>query len=308
MIRLGAADWHRAMWRLLWPLNVLSRFGTNGYKRLHWLGSNLQRWADTQSPRQFRPQWSPWQQPVFHPFHLKLAKAVISAPVLIHISNYVQTVDDRCCQKNYKKIQSTHWHEHLWSLFLERSVTRRGKCIYTVWIQPFPLLPEKLFKTRKAVSKLLMDVLFAVTWIMGRQAWHMYLSCSVHWVMQAVMLHSHHLFPFSQFSSYLLTLTWCQQALPWTRTGWFILSMAPQFERWTRTESSPLSWDPTTSHLRDRWPVTTVWTSVRWIIYTKVPDNCISSPQSIYSLKTWHVYIRNSIRNTSFIPENGSLG
>ncbi len=85
--------------------------------------------------------------------------------------------------------------------FLERRVTRWGKCIYTVWIQPFPLLPHKLFKTRKAAHELLTAVLFAVTWIMGRQAWHMYPSCSVHWVMQAETLHIYHVFLLSQVFS-----------------------------------------------------------------------------------------------------------
>lgn len=149
----------------------------------HWIGCNLQPWADTQSFRQFSPQLSPWQLPVFHPFHLKLAKAVISALSLIHFSNGVQIVDDCWCQKFPKR--TTHWHSHLPGPFLELRVRRCGKCTYTIWIQPFPLLPEKLFNTRKAAPELLMAVLFAVTWIMGRQARHMYPSCSVHWVMQA---------------------------------------------------------------------------------------------------------------------------
>lgn len=134
---------------------------------------------------------------------------------------------------------------------LERRVTRRGKCIYTVWIQPFPLLPEKLFNTRKAACELLMAVLFAVTWIMGRQAWHMYPPCSVHWVMQAEMPHISHVFLLSRFFFLLLfsffpLLTWCQQASPWTRMVWFISLMALRSERWTRTASSPLSLVPTT--------------------------------------------------------------
>lgn len=84
---------------------------------------------------------------------------------------------------------ATHWHSHLpWSSFRE-GIARCGERTYTVWIQPFPLLPKKLFNTRKAAHELLITVLFAVTWIMGRQAWHMYLSCSVHWVMQAEMRH-----------------------------------------------------------------------------------------------------------------------
>lgn len=92
-----------------------------------------------------------------------------------------------------------------WGPFLERRVTRCGKCTYTVWIQPFPLLPNKLFKTRKAAHELLTAVLFAVTWIMGRQAWHMYPSCSVHWVMQAETLHICHVFLLSQvFPPFLL--------------------------------------------------------------------------------------------------------
>lgn len=158
----------------------------------HWLGCNLQLWADTQSLRQFSPQLSPWQLSVFHPFHLKLAEAVISAPSLIHFSNGVQIVDDCCCQKISQTHHSLTPPTSQGPFFWKRRVTRRGKCIYTVWIQPFLLLPEKLFNTRKAACELLMGVLFAVTWIMGRQAWHMYPSCSVHWVMQAEMPHIYH--------------------------------------------------------------------------------------------------------------------
>lgn len=70
-----------------------------------------------------------------------------------------------------------------------------------------------------------MAVLFAVTWIMGRQAWHMYPSCSVHWVMQAEMQHISHVFwwsqaffflsPFSPPLSFPLLLT----SLTWVSTG-----------------------------------------------------------------------------------------
>lgn len=237
----------------------------------HWLGCSLQLCADTQSLRQFSPQLSPWQLPVFHPFHLKLAKAVISAPALIHFLNGVQIVDDCWCQKKSPKC-TTHWHPTSRGPFLER-VTRRGKCIYTIWIQPFPLLPEKLFNTRKAAHELLMAVLFAVTWIMGRQAWHMYPSCSIHWVMQAEMPLIYHVFLlqvffFSFFSPFFsLLLTWCQQASPWTRMVWFILLMAPRSVRWTRMASSPLSLVPTTWHRLALWPVTTAWTSIRWLIH-----------------------------------------
>lgn len=123
----------------------------------------------------------------FRPFHLKLPKFP-----LIHVQNAVQIVD--YCTK-------ISWTQGLidtptsWGLLLGREVTRRGKrTVYTVWIQPFPLRPKKLFNTREAAHELLTAVLFAVTWIMGRQAWHMYPSCSVHWVMQAEMLHIYHVF------------------------------------------------------------------------------------------------------------------
>lgn len=84
----------------------------------------------------------------------------------------------------------THQHLHLKkSPVLDEgwrgSLQEGGKCRCSIWIQPFPLQPEKLFNSRKAAHELLKDVLFAVTWIMGRQAQHMYPSCSVHWVMQA---------------------------------------------------------------------------------------------------------------------------
>lgn len=170
--------------------------------------------------------------------------------------------------------RTTHWHPRSGGPFLERRVARRGKCIYTVWIQPFPLLPEKLFNTRKAALELLMAVLFAVTWIMGRQAWHMYPSCSVHSVVQAEMPHICRVFLLSQlfFSlsllfSFLPPLTWCQQASPWARMAWYILLMAPQSGRWTRTASFPLSLVPTTWHRLALWPVTTAWTSIRWLIH-----------------------------------------
>lgn len=39
---------------------------------------------------------------------------------------------------------------------------------------------------------------------MGRQAWHMYPSCSVHWLMQAEMLHFYHVFLLSQLPSLFL--------------------------------------------------------------------------------------------------------
>lgn len=52
-----------------------------------------------------------------------------------------------------------------------------------------------------------MAVLFAVTWIMGRQAWHMYPSCSVHWVMQAEMQPILHVFLLSQVSLFFPPLS-----------------------------------------------------------------------------------------------------
>lgn len=119
-----------------------------------------------------------------------------------------------------------------------------------------------------------MDVLFAVTWIMGRQAWHMYPSCSVHWVMQAEMQHIYRVFLLSQSLppplNPLHPLTaplWSQQVSPWTRTAWFTLSTAPRSGRWTRTASSPLSWVPTTSRRLALWPATTAWTSIRWLTH-----------------------------------------
>lgn len=146
---------------------------------------------------------------------------------------------------------ATHWHSHLPRSSFREGVTRCGKCTYTVWIQSFLLLPKKLFNTRKAANELLTTVLFAVTWIMGRQAWHMYLLCSVHWVMQAEMQRFCCVFLLSQVFSTPPThspplLTWCQQASPWTRMAWYILLMAPQSERWTRMASSPLSLVPMT--------------------------------------------------------------
>lgn len=71
----------------------------------HWLGSSLRLWADSQSPRQFSPQLSPRQLPVFHLFHPKLSKAVIFVPLLIYFSNGVQIVDD--CRRK-KKISTKH--------------------------------------------------------------------------------------------------------------------------------------------------------------------------------------------------------
>lgn len=61
------------------------------------------------------------------------------------------------------------------------------------------------------------------------------------------------------------TTTCFQQASPWTRTVWFILSMAPPSERWTRTASFPLSSVPTTWHRHVLWPVTAAWISIRWL-------------------------------------------
>lgn len=151
----------------------------------HWLGSSLRLWADSQSPRQFSPQLSPRQLPVFHLFHPKLSKAVIFIPLLIYFSNGVQIVDD--CRRKKKNFHKAPLIDIPTSrgLFWTGGLRDKAKCIYTVWIQPFPLLPVKLFNSRKADCELLMALLFAVTWIMGRQAWHMYPSCSVHWVMQA---------------------------------------------------------------------------------------------------------------------------
>lgn len=51
-----------------------------------------------------------------------------------------------------------------------------------------------------------MALLFAVTWIMGRQAWHMYPSCSVHWLMQAELPHIYHVVLLSHFFSCFLLL------------------------------------------------------------------------------------------------------
>lgn len=110
----------------------------------------------------------------------------------------MQIVDYCRCQK-FPKL-TAHWHPHLLRSSFREGVTRCSKCTYTVWIQPFPLLPKKLFNTRKAAHELLTAVLFAVTWIMGRQAWHMYPSCSVHWVMQAEMPHVYCVFLSSQVS------------------------------------------------------------------------------------------------------------
>lgn len=62
-----------------------------------------------------------------------------------------------------------------------------------------------------------------------------------------------------------LPLTCFQQALQWTRMGWFILLMAPQSEKWTKTASSPLSSVRMTWHRLARWPVTIAWTSIRWL-------------------------------------------
>lgn len=155
---------------------------------------------------------------------------------------------------------------------------------------------------------------FAVTWIMGRQAWHMYPSCSVHWVMQAEMPHIYRVSLVSQvvfvspaFSLSVLLLTGCQQALQWTRMAWFISLMALQSERWTRTASSPLFLAPTTWHRLAPWHVTTAWTSIRWPMHTSArhlpvtksqhQPPCSSSSLSVCSFMThhWHAALYNCI-------------
>lgn len=106
---------------------------------------------------------------------------------------------------------------------------------------------------------------------MGSQTRHMYLLCSFHRVMQAEK--TEHLPCLTRLSIcyhlciYFIPLfpLFSRQVLLWTRMDWYTLWTAPRSGELTKAASYPHSWAPMTSRRHAPWPVTSAWTSSRWL-------------------------------------------